>query len=61
MSTIGERRQKLPLKYPFRKAVKNLRQTCLNRERSGYDLCLGSVDGNGRAADAGSGGAALRS
>jgi len=32
MSTIGERRQKLPLKYPFRKAVKNLRQTCLNRD-----------------------------
>jgi hypothetical protein len=32
MSTIGERRQKLPLKYPFRKAVKNLRQICLSRD-----------------------------
>ena len=32
MDKIGERRQKLPLRYPFRKAVKNLREACLSRE-----------------------------
>jgi hypothetical protein len=29
---IGERRQKLPLHYPFRKAVHKLREACLSRE-----------------------------
>jgi len=32
MDKIGERRQKLPLRYPFRKAVKNLREACLSCE-----------------------------
>jgi len=35
MSKIGERRQQLPLRFPFGKAVENLRSTCLNR--SDYD------------------------
>jgi len=35
MSKIGERRQRLPLRFPFGKAVENLRSTCLNR--SDYD------------------------
>ncbi len=32
MSKIGERRKRLPLRFPFEKAVHNLRSTCLNRE-----------------------------
>ena len=32
MGKIGERRQRLPLRFPFEKAVENLRSTCLSRE-----------------------------
>ncbi|MBM3141833.1 MAG: hypothetical protein FJ005_02125 [Chloroflexi bacterium] len=32
MSKIGERRERLPLRFPFGKAVENLRSTCLSRE-----------------------------
>lgn len=32
MDRIGERRQRLPLRFPFGKAVDNLRSTCLSRE-----------------------------
>lgn len=35
MSKIGARRQRLPLRFPFEKAVENLRDTCLSR--SDYD------------------------
>lgn len=31
MSKIGERRQRLPLRFPFEKAVENLRSKCLSR------------------------------
>jgi hypothetical protein len=32
MSKVGERRQQLPLRFPFGKAVENLRSACLSRE-----------------------------
>lgn len=35
MDKIGERRQRLPLRFPFQKAVENLRSACLSR--SDYD------------------------
>lgn len=35
MGKIGERRQRLPLRFPFGKAVENFRSTCLSR--SDYD------------------------
>jgi len=40
MRKIGERRQRLPLRFPFGKAVENLRSTCLNR--SDYDPVSGA-------------------